>query len=122
IVKSQMADKRIVITNVASFLPQSIDDRERWTFAHIIDVFLVRDTQQQDSRAIHGLTGIVQSVRHKLHHVLRHARVHFFRQSDEARIESVLSRFPRKIVWDEWNAVAADSGALIKMRATETHR
>src|SRR5690242_3312158 len=46
--------------------------------------------------------------------MFRHPRVHFFRKSDEARVESMLSRFPRKIMRIERDAVSADARSGIK--------
>ena len=84
IAESQLAHKRIVIAHVASFAAQTIDNRKRRALAHVVDVPLISHAQHQEPRTLHRFAIVVQSVRHKLHDMFRHARVHFFGQTDEA--------------------------------------
>ena len=100
--------------HLAAFLAQPIDDRQRRTLTHVVDVFLISHAQQQHAGTVHRFAIVIQSIGDELHDVLRHARIYFFRQADEARIETVLSSFPRKIMRVERNAVAADSRTGIK--------
>ncbi len=51
--------------------------------------------------------------------MLRHARVHFLRKTDEPRIKTVLPRLPRQVMRIERNAVTADSRPRIKSHEPE---
>src|SRR5205814_10030093 len=98
---------------------QAIDDRKRRALAHVVDVLLISHAQQQHARAFHRFPIVVQAVRNKLDHMLRHARIDFFGQTNETRIETMLQGFPRKIMWVERNAMATDAGARIKWHEPE---
>src|SRR5258706_14840805 len=119
IVKTDLAHKGIVIAHVTTLAAQPVDDGKRRALADVVDVALVSHAQQQDARAFHRLAIVIQTIGNQLDDVLRHARIYFFGQTDKARIETMLPRFPRKIMRIERNAMAADAGAGIKRHKTE---
>src|SRR6185369_895648 len=62
---------------------------------------------------------VVESIRNELDHMLGHPRIDFLRETDEARIETVLPRLPREIVRIERNAVTANPWTGIKRHEAE---
>ena len=72
IVEAHFSDIRIVIADFTTFAAQPIDDRQRRTLAHVVDVLFIRDAKEQHARTLHRFAIVVQAVRYELHHVFRH--------------------------------------------------
>src|SRR5207249_1747598 len=88
-------------------------------FADIVDVALVRDSDDQDPAAIHGLSLVVQRVSDLIHHEGRHFAIDFAREVDETRLVIQRPHLPREIMRVERNAVTANAGAGRELHETE---
>ena len=102
-------DVGIVVMNIGTLLFQQANHVERRTFTHIVDVFLVRDSQYQHPAAVHGLLLFVQGLRNFAHDHRRHLAVDLARQIDESRLVVERSHLPGEIVRIERDAVSADA-------------
>src|SRR5438552_420446 len=49
-----------------------------------------------------------------MHNVFRHGGVDLACKLDEARVFAILSRFPRKVEWIDWDAVTPKAGTRIE--------
>src|SRR5215469_4202431 len=102
---------RIVVADFSAALLQLFNDGERRRLPQVIDIFLVSHAQHQDFRAVQSLLVTVQTTGYRVHHVIRHADVHFTGKLNKLRVEVILLGLPRKIKRIDRNAVPAQPGS-----------
>ena len=122
IVLAAAPDKRevgVVIADRGALLLQQFDDGERRRLAQIVDVFLVRDAQNQHLRSVDGLLLLVERGDGRRDHVVGHGHVDLARQFDETRVEVELLCLPREIKGIDGNAVSAQTRPGIERMKAE---
>ena len=117
--RRQRRHVRIGVLDVGALLVEQRHHVERRRFAHVVDVALVGDAEDQHGRAVDRLLMAVQRVGDLVDDEVRHAAVDLPGQLDEPRIEAGLLRFPRQVERIDRNAVAAEAGARIEGHEAE---
>src|SRR5687767_839386 len=99
----------IVIDYDGALLLEHSDYVEGWTFAHVVDVLLVRDAHYENAASVDRLLLGVERLGDSLDDERGHLAVDLTREIDEARLVVEGAHLPREIVRIERNAVSADS-------------
>ena len=105
-----------------ALLLEQADDVERRALAHVVDVALVRDAEDEDLAAVDRLAVGVQRLRDLLDDERRHLAVDLARQIDEARLVVQRPHLPREVVRIERDAVPADARARRELHEAERLR
>src|SRR6266404_6204668 len=104
----------IVILHLRASLTQKVHQNVTGRFALVIHVWLVSQAQDQRAATLDRLALAIQRVRDTMHNVLGHGGVDLACKLDEARVFAILSRFPRKVEWIDWDAVTPKAGTRIE--------
>src|SRR5690349_845829 len=96
-----------------------MDDVEGRRFTNIVDVSLVRDTDNMDSRVPQRLAMIVQSVLNFVHHEMWHLAVDVTSKFNKTRLNSSLFRFPGQIKRIDRDTMAPESRPRIERHESE---
>ncbi len=116
----ELLDVRVVVADVGAGRPQQLDQLLGRRLAHVADVGLVGDAEDQDLRAgDRALQPVVQRLRDDRAAEVRHVVVDLAGELDEARREVVLARLPREVVGVERDAVPAEAGAGLERLEAE---
>src|SRR5688572_29682929 len=83
VIKSDLSDERIMISDLGTARSKEIDYRERRRFAHVVDILFVRHAEHEDLRTVYRFAFIVQSRRNKLHDISRHTGIYLLGKRDE---------------------------------------
>src|SRR5581483_6784749 len=106
----ELGHVRIVVRDVGARIPEERENLLRGRFAHVADVGLVRDADEEDLRAFErALRAVVQRLGDDRAAEVRHVVVDLAGKLDEARVEVELARLPREVVRVERDAVAAET-------------
>ena len=115
-------DERIVIVDLGAPLFEQPDDVERRALAHVVDVALVRDAEDENPAAVDRLPIVVERGDTFSTTNSGICAVDLARQIDEARLVVQRPHLPREVVRVERNAVSADARARRELHEAERLR
>jgi len=91
-------DIRVVVEDFRLFIFQDANDLQCRGFPHIICVFFVGKTQDQDFRAAQAFAFLVERIREAGYHIIRHGGIDLTGELNEMSIEVQLPGFPGEII------------------------
>ncbi|MNO89611.1 hypothetical protein D3C76_811000 [compost metagenome] len=103
----------VAVGNHTTFSLDQFHDFYRGRFAHVIDIFLVGNAQDENSTTFQRPASLVQPIHQFTENVFWHCLVDLARQLDEAGIYTIFTRFPGQVEGVDWNAMAAKPRARI---------
>src|SRR5207237_3877344 len=113
---------RVAILDASASLAQQLDDLVRRRLAIVVDVRLVRETEDAHARAFQRFSLLVQRQHDLVDDVCWHAVVDLAGELDEARPGAVFRGLPGQVEGVEWDAVAAQTGPRIEGHEAERLR
>jgi hypothetical protein len=90
----QLREVRVVIVEIHATLLEQFHDFQCGRFAQIVDVFFVRDTEDEQFGAFETFFLIVERGGDGVDNVVRHRGIHFAGEFNETRGEIEFARFP----------------------------
>ena len=111
---------RIVIIGRRAARLQQLDDLQRRAFAHVVDIFLVGEPDDQHARAVQPLAeAAVERLGHLLDDDARHGGVDLAGKLDEADGHVEFARFPNEVEGVDRDAMSAEARAGIEGHEAE---
>ena len=104
--------------NFCAFSFQNVNYLQCRAFTVIIDILFISNAENQNFRAVHRFLYFIQDFSCAVNAVFRHLIVNHHRAFNHRGMETVLSCFPRKIVWVKRNAVSAKTRTRVERLET----
>ncbi len=101
----------IAVAQVGALVAQQLHHCHRGRLAHVVDVLLVGDAEDQDLATAYGLAAVVEGVGELGDDPARHVGVDLAGELDEAGVEPVRPRLPGEVEGVDGDAVAAQPRA-----------
>src|SRR5487761_2640199 len=116
---AHMREKRVVVVHLGTRAAQQLNHDQGRRFPEVVDVFLICDTENEDSRSVHRFLYVVEGFGGALNDEVRHAHVHLAGQFNELCAEVISLCLPREIERVNGDAMTAESGAGIERMKSE---